>query len=280
MVGHMTHDIILRGSKKIERAGGGAYYSALALSKFCNVLVLTKVGKSFPISWLEELEARGVSVIIIPSEKSTVYKLHYTSENGRTLELLSRADPFYPEELPKEKFDMVLLNPVANEIPLDALNSFKDKYLAIDVQGFIREIKNMRVRLKNIDASFLKPANIIHADVNEFQRLKNMNPKEFEVLLISNGPESGIAYHRGDKYIYKPLKKKIKESTGAGDVFLAVFSYLYKKYSFIQALKMTNTFTATFLEKRDFNFSLDEVAEKSKFIEVKRINDEEGEPHG
>jgi len=49
VVGHITHDIIVRGSKKIERAGGGAYYSALALSKFCNVVVLTKVGGSFPI---------------------------------------------------------------------------------------------------------------------------------------------------------------------------------------------------------------------------------------
>ena len=280
VVGHITHDIIVRGSKKIERAGGGAYYSALALSKFCNVVVLTKVGGSFPISWLEELEAQGISVIIIPSEKSTTYKLHYTSENERTLELLSRADPFYPEELPKEKFDMVLLNPVANEIPLDALNNFKDKYLTIDIQGFLREIKNMRVRLKDIDASFLKPAHIIHADVNESQHLKNMKPEEFEVLLISNGPESGTAYHKGHKYVYKPLRKKIKESTGAGDIFLAVFSYFYKKYSFIQALKMANAFTTTFLEKRDFNFSLDEVAEKAKFIEVKRINDEEGEPYG
>ncbi|NJE26989.1 carbohydrate kinase [Thermococcus sp. MV5] len=274
VIGHITHDIILKGSERIERVGGGAYYSSLALSKFCEVVVLTKLGENFPISWLNELEEHGISVIIIPSKNSTTYELKYINENRRTLRLLSKAEPFSLEEIPEGKFDMILLNPVANEIPPEIVHKFKEKWLAVDIQGFIREVKNESIILKDIDGSFLSKVKILHADVNEFKHLNNIDPKKVDVLLISNGPESGTAYHEGQRYLYKPIKKDVKESTGAGDVFLAAFSYFYKTLPFIPALKSANAFTAMFLEKRNFDFSLNEVSEKAKFVEVEKVDSE------
>ncbi|MDN5320805.1 MAG: hypothetical protein PWP49_1225 [Thermococcaceae archaeon] len=275
VVGHLTHDTIVKDGRKTERIGGGAYYSSLALSKFCEVVVLTKIGKDFPIGWLEELESYGISTIIIPSEKSTAYELLYLDGENRHLKLLSKADPFTLDEIPREKFDIILLNPVANEIPPEALSLVKAKNVATDAQGFIRDFENGRVVLNEINGEFLKNAHVIHADVNEFQHVKNLNPNDLEVLLVSNGSESGVAYHKGEKYIYYPLKIDAKEPTGAGDVFLASFAYFYMDCPFIQALKRANAFTATFLERRTIDFPIAEAMEKTKFVKVEKLNTDE-----
>lgn len=275
VIGHLTHDIIIKNGRKTEGIGGGAYYSSLALSKFCEVVVLTKIGKDFPIEWLEELESYGISTIVIPSEKSTTYELLYLDENTRQLKLLSKADSFDLDEIPKEKFDIVLLNPVANEIPPKALNLINAEGVIIDAQGFLREIKNSRVVLKEINGEFLKNAQVVHADAYEFQHVRNLNPDDVEVLLISNSAESGVAYHRGKKYLYHPLKIDLDDPTGAGDVFLASFAYFYMECPFVQALKRANAFTATFLERRSIDFPLSEILEKAKFVKVEKVNTDE-----
>jgi sugar/nucleoside kinase (ribokinase family) len=275
VIGHLTHDIIVKDGRKTERIGGGAYYSSLALSKFCEVVVLTKIGKDFPIEWLEELESYGISTIIIPSEKSTAYELLYLDEENRQLKLLSKADPFTLDEIPQEKFDIILLNPVANEIPPKALELVKANEVAVDIQGFIRDFKNGRVGLNEINGEFLKNAHIVHADANEFQHIKNLNPGDIDVLLISNGAERGVAYYKGEKYIYSPLKIDVVDPTGAGDVFLASFAYFYMDCPFIQALKRANAFTATFLERRTIDFPIAEAMENAKFVKVEKLNTDE-----
>ncbi|USS41453.1 PfkB family carbohydrate kinase [Thermococcus aggregans] len=272
VIGHLTHDIIIKNGRKTEGIGGGVYYSSLALSKFCEVVVLTKVGKDFPIEWLEELESYGISTIIIPSEKSTTYELLYLGENTRQLKLLSRADSFTLDEIPKEKFDLVLLNPVANEIPQEALSIINAKEVVADVQGFLRGFENDNVVLKEIDGEFLKNAQVVHADAYEFQHIRNLRPDDVEVLLISNGAERGVAYHRGKKYLYHPLKIDLDDPTGAGDVFLASFAYFYMKCPFVLALKRANAFTATFLERRSIDFPISDALEKAKFVKVEKVD--------
>lgn len=275
VIGHLTHDIIIKNGRKTERIGGGAYYSSLALSKFCEVVVLTKIGRDFPIRWLEELESYGISTIIIPSEESTTYELLYLNEDSRQLKLLSRADPFTLDEIPQEKFDIILLNPVANELPPKTLEAVRAKEVVVDVQGFLRDVENGRVVLKDINGGFLKNAQVVHADANEFIHLKNLNPSDLEVLLISNGAERGVAYYKGERYIYHPLKIDARDPTGAGDVFLASFAYFYKECPFIQALKRANAFTATFLERRTIDFPIEEALEKAKFVKVEKVNTDE-----
>ena len=48
VVGNLTIDII----KGTKRPGGGVYYSALALSKFADVTIYTKIGPDYPKEWL------------------------------------------------------------------------------------------------------------------------------------------------------------------------------------------------------------------------------------
>ena len=154
--------------------------------------------------------------------------------------------PFDDEEKINEEMLRELVHYFADEIPREALSLINAEGVIIDAQGFLREIENSRVVLKEINGEFLKNAQVVHADAYEFQHIRNLNPDDVEVLLISNGAESGVAYHRGKKYLYHPLRIDLDDPTGAGDVFLASFAYFYMKCPFVQALKRANAFTATF----------------------------------
>lgn len=280
ILGHLTRDIIIKDNMTQEKIGGGAYYSALALSKFCDVVIVTKIGKDFPKEWIEKLEDRGINVIYGFSNNTTTYELRYVDENTRSLRLLKRADELSFEELPSDKFDIILVNPVAGEISTKMLQSLKKHYLAVDLQGFVRDFDE-EVHLKQINGEFLRGVKILHADKNEVQCLGNSKnalnllKNSVEIALISNGKEEGVALYKGSFYRFVPLDMKIKEATGAGDTFLASFSYFYKKYAFEEALKMANAFTAIFLSLRNYDFSIREVMKKAKLVEVKKISSDE-----
>ncbi|HIP74863.1 MAG TPA: carbohydrate kinase [Thermococcus paralvinellae] len=270
IIGHLTHDIIIRGNTKTGRIGGGAYYSALVLSPFCDVEVITKVGRDFPEKWLRELEEMGIRVTVFHSRETTTYELRYLDKNTRILRLLSKAEPFKPEEIPRGNADMVILNPVANEIPVEIVDQLRG-FVSLDVQGFVRNFKDGKVELKKIDASFLKKVKVAHADVNEFKMLDNLRCPE--VMLISNGADTGDAIYKENRYHFEPLKMPVAETTGAGDSFLAYFSYFYRQCSFVHALKKAVSFTSFFLRYRTPFFDFDEAMENAKNVRVNKIYD-------
>ena len=270
VVGHLVIDRIVRKDKEELRIGGGAYYSALALSSFCDVKVITSVGKDFPREWLEELTERGIAVEVLPSAESTSYELRYLDGNRRKLRLLSRAKPI--ASVNAEGFDLVVLNPVADEIPPVLVSRLAEKhFVATDVQGFIREPIPGPLRLKPLDGSFLRGVRVLHSDINEFEYVKGLNPSDVGVLLLSDGPNPGTAYLRGKAYSFEPLRVDVPESTGAGDVFLASFAYFYRRCPFVQALKRAAAFTALFLERRDFDIPDEEVGKTAMRVRVSKL---------
>ncbi|NJE04460.1 carbohydrate kinase [Thermococcus sp. MV11] len=269
VVGHLVKDVIVKGSGIEYRIGGGAYYSALALSRFCDVEVLTSVGEDFPGKWLEELEASGIRLHVIPSRNSTSYRLRYLDRDNRELTLLSVAERI--TDFPKKGYDMILLNPVAGEVPPESIELARERssFVGADVQGFIRPPEPGRVKLKDIDGSVFRGVKVLHGEASEMTLVKGIEPGDVEVLLVSQGGDEGTAYLRGRKHVYRPVKVAVDESTGAGDVFLASFSYFYRECPFVQALKRAAAFTALFLKHRHFSFPLEEVNELAREVDVK-----------
>jgi len=270
VLGHLVKDIIVKGSNKELRMGGGAYYSALVLSRFCDVDVWTSVGDDFPEEWIDEVRRLGINLRVFPSDSTTVYELHYTL-SGRELFLRSVAEPL--TGLPNAGYEMVVLNPVAGEIPPELVKEAVSRFpfVSLDVQGFIRKPLPGKVTQSTLDASFLRGVNVVHADERESAHLINFSPADVEVFLVSQGEEKGTAYLRGRPYEFEPLEVDVMDTTGAGDVFLAVFSYFYRSCSFIQSLKRAVAFTALFLERRSVEVSPDEVGELAMNVTVKRV---------
>ncbi len=269
VIGHVVRDIVRNGGKTFERLGGGAYYSALALSRFCEVEVLTSFSE-LPANWLLELESVGV-LRVIPSESTTTYELTYSDGNQRELRLLGRASPI--EELPDGNYDAVVINPVAGEVGQELVRKAVEKFpfVAADLQGFIRSTEPGKVSYRPFNGSTLRGLKILHADVSEFEYLTDFSPDAVEVLLLSDGPERGRAFLRGKEYSFQPVRSEVDESTGAGDVFLGAFTGFYTGCPFIQSLKRAAAFTALFLAHRSVNFSMDDVGELAKKVEVKRV---------
>ncbi|QDA31919.1 carbohydrate kinase [Thermococcus indicus] len=273
IVGHLVRDIIVKGSGIEHRIGGGAYYSAMALSRFCRVEILTSVGRDFPESWLQGLEEAGIVLHTIPAESSTSYRLRYLDGNTRELSLLSVAERI--TNMPHGSYDIIILNPVAGEVTPEtvALAKRRSNFVVADVQGFIRSPHPGRLKLTGVDGGIFNGLKVLHSDVSEARLVRNLNPEGIEVLLISRGADVGQAYLRGRKYTYTPARVAVEESTGAGDVFLASFSYFYHNCPFIQALKRASAFTALFLQRRSFDFPMDEVNELAMRVKVERLND-------
>ena len=270
VLGHLVKDVIIAGSNKELRMGGGAYYSALALSAFCDVEVWTSVGDDFPGEWLEELERLGIKLRIFPSRSTTLYELRYTP-SGRELVLRSVAEPL--RTLPKGNHDVVIMNPVAGEIPpwlvREAILRFP--FVSLDAQGFVRRATPGKVDYSTVDASFVSGAKILHADEREANHLLNFSPGDVEVFLVSRGEERGRAYLKGRAYEFEPLRVDVLDTTGAGDVFLAAFSHFYRTCPFIQSLKRAVAFTALFLERRRVDVSKEELGELAASVVVKRV---------
>jgi len=270
LVGHLVRDVVRRGSKSESRIGGGVYYSGVALSRFCDVEILSSVGEDFPDDWLSHLEDMGIRLRLLPSTETTSYELRYSDGNSRELRLLSRAAPI--TDVPAGRYDMVLLNPVAGEIPPAMVERLKgnSNFIAADVQGFVREPLPGKLRTREIDASFLRGIEILHGDGSEIGLLRAFEPAYVTALLSTDGPGAGVCYFRGRRYLYRPVRVNVGESTGAGDVFLAVFSYFYMNYPFVEALKLAGAFTALFLERRSVDFSMGEVRELAGLVGVER----------
>ncbi|AMM54599.1 PfkB family carbohydrate kinase [Pyrococcus kukulkanii] len=234
VIGNFTIDII--GGKR--RPGGGAYYSSLVLSKFADVRVLTKVGMDYPREWLKEVE-EYVELIPIEGKSSVVYELIYRGEE-RVIRVISKGDPFKDHEL-QEAQGKVIINPVANEITPEQVSLFKKP--SLDVQGFVRELKEY-VSLREIDGWFLSNCKIVHASLEEYQKI--INPGMPEILVITNGGNEGVLI-ANETIRFRPKKITVRDPTGAGDTFLALLAYGIERFSIEEGLKFALEETAKFL---------------------------------
>lgn len=234
VIGNFTVDII-EGRK---RPGGGAYYSSLVLSKFADVRVLTKIGPDYPREWLKEMEEH-VELVPIRGISSVVYELIYRGEE-RAIRVLSKGDAFKDHEL-LEVRGKVIINPVANEISPNQVLLFRKP--SLDVQGFVRELKEY-VGLREINGWFLSNCKVVHASLEEYQKI--VNPGKPEVLAVTNGSNEGILI-ASETIKFRPRKINIKDPTGAGDAFLALLTYGVERFGIREGLEFALEETAKFL---------------------------------
>ena len=100
-VGHITLDRIVTPRGSVYMPGGTAYYFAHGMCSLpdADFLLVTSLGTSeMPV--VEELEAKGVTVKVLPSDKSVFFENIYGEDmNDRTQRVLAKAAPFTPSGL-------------------------------------------------------------------------------------------------------------------------------------------------------------------------------------
>ncbi len=140
-LGHYTKDTIITPSQTRIADGGAFFYGASVTTRMgLRTAAITRLAaQDFGI--VEELKSLGVEVVAIPSKNSTCLCLEYPEENPdlRTISVVSRADPFRPEDVISTDSRCFLVGPsIRGEVPREVLEvlSKKDSTVGLDVQRF------------------------------------------------------------------------------------------------------------------------------------------------
>ncbi len=273
LVGHIAIDTIVRGSRRWQSLGGTVVYGSLAaLRHGAKPIVVSKVGEDFPDEYLLFLARNGVDISyvrVVRGTKSTRFKLAY-KDSDRELTLLAKAENIRRVDVDLVDFEgrIALVGPVAGEVDVEALESIRSRaaLTAVDLQGYLRPPKVREpLKLVKSDAALraLSHANIIHADAEEARVLTGLEPplsakwiseRGSSIALVTMG-SSGAYVAWKDNLVYVPAAEpsQVVDATGAGDVFLTVFTIEYNQgLSVEEAAAMAAAAVSFRVERRGF----------------------------
>ncbi|MFH1699331.1 MAG: PfkB family carbohydrate kinase [Candidatus Zixiibacteriota bacterium] len=252
-VGNPVYDYI--ETKKIKTEGrilsGCSTNAALALSKLGQkVTLIGSVGDDFSDSFKSEIEKHGITASVHPSCETGGFSLIYYDDFGnRHLDLLGRADPI---KTVHDKFlanaDAVLIGPILKEVSFELIRDIRHRYsglLFCDPQGLLRGAgENDRIYHEKPDGieKILGLFDIVKPNELEGKVLTGLDCRKepFEVariikdwgakIVIVTLAELGSVIYDGNEFIeIPPYPVDLLDSTGAGDTYMAGFTYSYLK---------------------------------------------------
>ena len=268
VAGHVAIDYIIDSADQVnprQALGGGVSYSSLALTSlgYANSIA-TKVGYDFPSNWSNLLMRTGgvdVERSRVSDKKTTSFRIDRTVE-PRKLWLLARcrelaAQDFQSDSEKAPGPQTLVLNPIAGEISLSLLDRVSKEFdfVLVDSQGFVRRIapKSSEVSLRSgLDISSLSGVDLLKADRQELcawagsrdvdSSMRQIS-KFVDYVLLTSGGESVELFEKG-KLMYRATPHAVDalDTTGAGDVLLAVFA---ARYSETQDLKDSLAFSVS-----------------------------------
>ncbi len=271
IAGHIAVDEVIdfRGQISPRRSlGGPASYSSLALTSLgFKPEVISKVGEDFPVEYCQLLQEKAgldISHFISRNEKTTRFRID-RSINPRRLWLVSKCRDLSSMDFRLNSVQAILrpkaliVNSVAGEISLSLLDRISKEFdlVFVDSQGFVRKFsKNGEVEMRfGLDISSLSGVDFLKADRNELIAWTGLKDWEASIrqvakftqyLIITSGPGNAEIFE-GQKLRWrsKPLEVNIADTTGAGDIFLAVFAATFSQSENIQTALSTAICAAT-----------------------------------
>ena len=142
IIGHITRDTLEYRGKVTPFTGGAAYFSSFAAKRSnAKICVVTKLAwRDFGV--LDELKREGIEVIALPSSETTSIENVFESDDfdKRKARLISQADPFQPEDIPKAEAKIYYLAGLfVGEIPGALIEYLAGKgEVALDMQAMLR----------------------------------------------------------------------------------------------------------------------------------------------
>jgi len=243
IIGHIAKDIIEIDGVSKTVLGGAVYYGGLAGSRMGLKLAIITRLKVEDFSILDSFEKNNIKYFAYPAKETSGLKNIYSSQNMeyRSYEPLGFAGAFKKEEIPNinAKF-FVIGSIIAGEIDLELLEYLNEIYngrLGLDIQGFIRGLKDSKIQYFNLTekekVEIISKVDYLKVDETEAKvltslsslskagkQLNKLGPKE---VLITH--ESGINLSLKNESYFFPWKNLSNIGrTGRGDT--AFISYL------------------------------------------------------
>jgi len=239
MIGHVSKDIMIFSDGKREEFLGGPviYSSASASISGSKVLVLTKAA-SEDMKSLEYLRDGMVDINIISSPKTTSIRNTYLTadQEKRDVFLLSQADPFVIEEIPKSESQIYhLAGLFKGELPSSLIIPLSKRGdVGLDAQGVLRCNEEGRMIFKDWKEKkeFLPHIRFLKTDAAEAEILTGSDDrvKAAEILADWGVREVMVTHHTEvivlvDGILHRaPFNpQNLSGRTGRGDTCFAAY---------------------------------------------------------
>jgi len=244
-VGHITLDKVVTPKATVYMAGGTSFYFSNAVSNMdlSYTLVTALAEKDKDI--VEELRAKGIEVIALPSAYTVYFENIYPDkdQDHRIQRVAQKADPFSADQLMSVDARIFHLGPLlADDIPSGLIRSLSEKgMVSLDVQGYLREVRNKAVHAIDWPAKkeALQYVHVLKANESEMMVLTGETDvrKGARILfewgvkevVITLGSKGSVIYNGRNFYIipaYSPITSVV-DATGCGDTYMA--GYLYSR---------------------------------------------------
>ena len=230
VIGHVTKDLVGGG----YTLGGGATYAALtALRLGRRPALLTRAEPEVAAQLRQALA--GVEISCLPSRRTTTFRNIYGA-NGREQHLLAVAEPIRAADLPAEwrVAPVVLLAPVAGEVPGELAGCFPGSLLGVAAQGWLRRCEAdgiVQPAPWQGGAAALARADLVvfsEEDVAGNRTLVAEYAAQTRLLALTQGARGATIYRHGAPTHVPAFPTTEVDPTGAGDVFSAAFLIAYE----------------------------------------------------
>lgn len=250
-IGNPVYDLIK--TKKVTPGArvlsGCSTNAALALARIGEkVRLVGAVADDYKEHITTEVAKLGIECAIVPSQETGGFSLDYYDDFGnRTLDLIGRAADI--EQIDPAWFadsKAVLIGPILGEVSFEAIKQIRTQFEGLyfcDPQGLIRNADSEgRIYHEKVDGiqEALGAFDIVKPNEVEGKILTGIdcreNPYEAAKIIHSWGPkvvivtlaELGSVVYDGSEFIdIPPYETNLIDSTGAGDTYMAGFTYEY-----------------------------------------------------
>lgn len=241
VVGHIAIDRVIDARGERVQLGGPPTYVATVTRRLgTSIEAVTKVGKDIPKDFVSSLREVGLDLegMIVEEAETTRFVLDYRWAD-RVLSVSSVCDVISPEDI-SERPEAVLIAPIVEEIPQSTVSCIQSDMIALDPQGFLREInEDGRIIPKHwSDERLLKRLTIfksseeelklITGEANPLWGLEKLIRIGVDVAIATRGREGALLVTRRNRFSIPVLRLREElDPTGAGDAFMGGFMSEY-----------------------------------------------------
>ncbi len=292
-IGNPVYDYIK--TKKIETDGrvlsGCSTNAALALAGLGeDVSLIGAIGDDYKADFEKKLNSLNIQSEIIGSQESGGFSLIYHDDFGnRTLDLLGRAENIghIAPELYKDS-EAVLIGPILGEVSFDEIRTIRqsfDGFYFCDPQGLLRNADEAgRIYHEKVDGiegllglfTVVKPNELegkvltgIDCRQDPYKAAATIKEWGPEIVIVTLAELGSVIYDGHDYIDVPPYKINLIDSTGAGDTYMAGFTYEYLKTGDLKKAGCFASCVSSIMIEQvgpDFVLTEDEVRRRQKTL--------------
>jgi sugar/nucleoside kinase (ribokinase family) len=226
VIGHVTRDLV-NGSFVI--GGTASYASRTAQALGCRVGVVTSIAPDIDLSQVLD----GILVARVPAVTATTFENIYVAGRRRQV-LRGVAERLTPEVVPSNwqvnlANSVVHLGPVAQECDPALADAFKDVFVGLTPQGWMRrwdQAGNVSgCRWEKAEWLLARADAVVMSeeDVAGDIALINRYATQARLLAVTQGAAGCTIYTGGEQRQFPAPAVREVDPTGAGDIFAAAF---------------------------------------------------------